>query len=121
METSMETYFNSHFAFNEFFHREAFCHICVKDFVDVASDRRGDIEPQLLKKILYYICSHNTHIQQLVINVNADSNLIMSSVSSCRALTFLNLHGYDKSCDGFKKKVIFKISEFLCTDKLGSS
>jgi hypothetical protein len=82
---------------------------------------RLGIEAQLLKKILYYICSHNTHIQQLVISVNNDSNLIMSSVSSCRALTFLNLYGYHKSCDGFKKKVIFKISEFLCTDQLGSS
>jgi hypothetical protein len=53
--------------------------------------RRGDIEPRLLKKILDYVCSHNTHLQELRIIVRGDSNLIMSYVSSCRALTSLKL------------------------------
>lgn len=51
----------------------------------------GGIEPQLLKKILNYVCSHNNHLQELGIRVSGDSNLIMNCVSSCRALTSLKL------------------------------
>ncbi|KAK2437050.1 F-box/LRR-repeat protein [Trifolium repens] len=54
-------------------------------------DRHGNIEPQLLKKILNYVCSHNSHLQELGISVNGDSSLIMSCVSSCRSLTSLML------------------------------
>jgi len=54
-------------------------------------DRHGDIEPQLLKKILNYVYSHKTHLKELGITVNGDTSLIMSCVSSCRALTSLKL------------------------------
>lgn len=59
-------------------------------------DRHGNIEPQLLKKILNYVSSHNTHLQDLGISVNGDCGLIMSCVSSCRALTSLMLSIYPK-------------------------
>ncbi|KAK2428691.1 hypothetical protein QL285_027192 [Trifolium repens] len=42
----------------------------------------------------------------------------MSSVSSCRALTFLNLHGYHKSCDGFKKRLYLKFLNFSALTNL---
>ncbi|GAU46935.1 hypothetical protein TSUD_85350 [Trifolium subterraneum] len=74
----------------------------------------GDIEPQLLQNILNYISSHNTHFQELRISLDTrlitswDSScraqaltslgdtrgLIMSCVSSCRALTSLKLSLY---------------------------
>jgi len=54
-------------------------------------ERHGKIETYLLKMILKYICSHNTHIQQLGIHVTADSCPILSCVSKCRALTSLKL------------------------------
>jgi hypothetical protein len=54
-------------------------------------ERDGIMEPKLLKKILNYVCSHNTHLQQLRINVTADSCLILNCVSTCRALTSLKL------------------------------
>jgi len=55
-------------------------------------DRRGDIEPQLLKKILNYICcSHNTHLHELGISLCRGSDLILNCVSSCHALTSLKL------------------------------
>ncbi|GAU29472.1 hypothetical protein TSUD_65070 [Trifolium subterraneum] len=57
-------------------------------------DRHGNIEPLLLKKILNYVCSHSTHLRELGISVNGDSSLIMSCVSSCRALTSLMLSVY---------------------------
>jgi len=59
-------------------------------------DRHGDIEPQLLKKILNYVSSHNTHIQELGISVRGNSSLIMSCVSSCHALTYLILPVYPR-------------------------
>ncbi|AES90503.2 putative F-box domain, leucine-rich repeat domain, L domain-containing protein [Medicago truncatula] len=54
-------------------------------------DRRGDIEPQLLKKILNYICSHNTHLHELGISLRGGSGFILNCVSSCHALTSLKL------------------------------
>ncbi|MCH79504.1 F-box family protein [Trifolium medium] len=54
-------------------------------------DRRGDIEPHVLKKILKYVYSHNIHLKELGISVNGEIDLIMSCVSSCRALTSLKL------------------------------
>jgi hypothetical protein len=54
-------------------------------------ERDGIMEPKLLKKILNYVCSYNTHIQQLRINVTADSSLILNCVSKCHALTSLKL------------------------------
>ncbi|XP_045826043.1 F-box/LRR-repeat protein At4g14103-like isoform X1 [Trifolium pratense] len=59
-------------------------------------DRHGDIEPLLLKKILNYVCSHSSHLEELGISVNGDSSLIMSCVSSCRALTSLMLSVYPR-------------------------
>jgi hypothetical protein len=59
-------------------------------------DRHGNIEPLLLKKILNYVCSHSSHIQELGISVNGDSSLIMTCVSSCRALTSLMLSVYPR-------------------------
>ncbi|GAU29467.1 hypothetical protein TSUD_65020 [Trifolium subterraneum] len=53
--------------------------------------RMGIIETKLLKVILNYVCSHNTHIQRLGIDFTADSCPIMSCVSKCRALTSLKL------------------------------
>lgn len=47
------------------------------------------IEPQLLIKILNYVSSHNDHLHELGIYVRGYSCLIMSRVSSCRALTSL--------------------------------
>jgi hypothetical protein len=57
-------------------------------------DHFGVIEPQLLKNIIDYVCSHNTHIWELGISVCGDSGLIMSCVSSCHALTSLKLSLY---------------------------
>jgi hypothetical protein len=54
-------------------------------------DRSGDIEPQLLKKVLNCVGSHNTHLQELGISLHGDTRLVMSSVSSCHALTSLKL------------------------------
>ncbi|CAK8577883.1 unnamed protein product [Lathyrus sativus] len=53
--------------------------------------RHRDIEHQLLKKFLKFVFSHNSHLQQLGISLCADSGLILSCVSSCRALTSLKL------------------------------
>jgi hypothetical protein len=76
----------------------------------------GDIESQLLKNILNYVSSHNTHLQEVRISLDTplimtwdDScqaqaqalaslgdtrGLIMSCVSSCQALTSLKLSLY---------------------------
>jgi hypothetical protein len=54
-------------------------------------DRSGDIEPQLLKKVLNCVGTHNTHLQELGISLHGDTRLVMSSVSSCHALTSLKL------------------------------
>jgi hypothetical protein len=99
IQVFLENYSYPYIPILEFFHYEAFCYIytfvykilTLRDtsIAQHALDlvRLGTLEPLLLKNILYYICSHNTHIQQFEINVNDDSNLIMSCVSSCRALT----------------------------------
>ncbi|RHN62594.1 putative F-box domain, leucine-rich repeat domain, L domain-containing protein [Medicago truncatula] len=39
-------------------------------------DRRGEIEPQLLKNVLDYVCSHNTFLEELGISVCGDSSPI---------------------------------------------
>jgi hypothetical protein len=59
-------------------------------------DCGGVIEPPLLRKILNYICSHTTHLQELGISVTGDTDLVMSCVSSCRALTSLKLSLYPR-------------------------
>jgi hypothetical protein len=102
----METYFNSHFEFFKFFHFEVFYQIRVSKILTLRDtstalhtlhlDRCGDMEPRLLKKILNYVCSHNAHIQELGISVRGDSDLIMSCVSSCHALTSLKLSLYPR-------------------------
>jgi hypothetical protein len=56
--------------------------------------RSGNIEPQLLKKILKYVSSHNAQLQELGISLRGETCLTMSCVScvsSCRALTSLKL------------------------------
>ncbi|CAJ2678340.1 unnamed protein product [Trifolium pratense] len=63
--------------------------------------RHGDIEPQLLKNILNYVSSHNTHLQELGISLNGETRLIMSCVSSCRALTSLKLSLYPRGSDSY--------------------
>ncbi|KAK2373132.1 F-box/LRR-repeat protein [Trifolium repens] len=58
-------------------------------------DHRGDvIEPRLLNDVLNYVCSHNTHVQQLGIIVSADICPILRCVSKCQALTSLKLSVY---------------------------
>ncbi|XP_045819331.1 putative F-box/FBD/LRR-repeat protein At1g78760 isoform X1 [Trifolium pratense] len=59
--------------------------------------RRGIIETKLLTMILNHVCSHNTHIQRLEIDVTADVCPILSCVSKCRALTSLKLSVCPKS------------------------
>ncbi|CAJ2678326.1 unnamed protein product [Trifolium pratense] len=63
----------------------------------------GKIESRLLKNVLNYVSSHNTHLKELGINVRADTCLILSCVSSCRALTSLKLSMYPKSCYNFSE------------------
>ncbi|PNY06506.1 F-box family protein [Trifolium pratense] len=70
-------------------------------------NRLGNIEPQILKKILNYVSSHNTHIQELGISVSADSSLIMSCVSSCHALTSLKLSIYPRDRYDFDSGILF--------------
>jgi hypothetical protein len=70
-------------------------------------NRLGNIEPRLLKKILNYVSSHNTHLQELGINVSADSSLIMSCVSSCHALTSLKLSIYSRDRYGCNSGILF--------------
>jgi len=57
----------------------------------------GNIKRQLLKKILKCVYSHNTQLQKLGISVNGDNCLIMSCVSSCRALTSLTITVYPRN------------------------
>ncbi|CAJ2678322.1 putative F-box/FBD/LRR-repeat protein At1g78760 [Trifolium pratense] len=59
-------------------------------------DRRGDIEPHVLKKILNYVSSNKTHLKELGISIHGDGCLVMSCVSSCHALTSLNLSIYPR-------------------------
>ncbi|XP_024636488.2 putative F-box/FBD/LRR-repeat protein At1g78760 [Medicago truncatula] len=62
-------------------------------------DRNGNFEPRLLKRILNYISSHSTHLQELAISVRGDTSLILNCFSSCRALTSLKLSIYPR--DGY--------------------
>jgi hypothetical protein len=59
--------------------------------------RWGYIEPHHLKNILDYVSSHKTHLQDLRISINGDSALIMSCVSSCQALTSLEISFDERS------------------------
>jgi hypothetical protein len=56
-----------------------------------------DINIHLLEKILNYVCSHNTNLRELRISGgNGESGPIMSCVSSCHALTSLELAIYPR-------------------------
>jgi hypothetical protein len=70
-------------------------------------ERDGIIEPKLLKMILNYVCSHNTRIQRLGIDVTADRCLILSCISKCRALTSLKLSVYPRDGDNNYTKMLF--------------
>jgi hypothetical protein len=70
-------------------------------------ERDGIIEPKILKMILNYVCSHNTHIQRLGIDVTADRCLILSCISKCRALTSLKLSVYPRDGDNNYTKMLF--------------
>jgi len=59
-------------------------------------DRHGHIEPRILKKILDYVCSHNTHLQKLEISIRGDDRLVMRTISSCHALTSLKLSVWNR-------------------------
>jgi hypothetical protein len=72
--------------------------------------RHGNIEPQLLKNILKYICSHNTQLQELRLSVRGDSGLIMSCVSQCQALTTLKLSVYPRGNINSNSGILFPIS-----------
>ena len=67
---------------------------------------RGNTDPQLLRKILNYVSSHNTYLKKLEISVGGDSSLILSCVSSCRALRSLKLKVYSDGC-GNHGKILF--------------
>jgi len=69
-------------------------------------DRNGNFEPRLLKRILNYISSHSTLLQELSISVRGDSSLILSCFSSCRALTSLKLSIYPR--DGYTETLFPK-------------
>ncbi|GAU29468.1 hypothetical protein TSUD_65030 [Trifolium subterraneum] len=69
--------------------------------------RHGHIEPQLLKNILKYICSHTTHLRELRISVRGDSDLIMRCVSQCQALTSLKLSIYPRGNSHINFKTLF--------------
>jgi hypothetical protein len=69
----------------------------------------GNIVPsQLLKMILKYVSSHNSHLQELGISVRGDSTLILQCVSSCQALTSLKLSIYPKGRSCFEKTLFPK-------------
>jgi len=70
-------------------------------------DRHGNIEPQLLIEVLDYVWSNDTHIKELEISVCGDSSLILSCVSSCRALTSLKLDIYPRRNIGGNFGTIF--------------
>ncbi|GAU29469.1 hypothetical protein TSUD_65040 [Trifolium subterraneum] len=78
--------------------RDSLAKLHTLDFV-----HHGDIESRLLKKILSGVSSHNTHLQKIGINVRVDTCIILSCVSSCRALTSLKLSLYPKSCYNFSE------------------
>jgi len=58
--------------------------------------RRGNIEPQLLKKVIDCVYSHNTHLRQLGIYLHGETCLVLRCISSCRALTSLKLSLYSR-------------------------
>ncbi|RHN81476.1 putative F-box domain, leucine-rich repeat domain, L domain-containing protein [Medicago truncatula] len=63
--------------------------------------RHGSIEPQLLKKVLDCVYSHNTHLQQLGISLHGETCLILRGISSCCALTSLKLSLYSRGSYNF--------------------
>ncbi|KEH34263.1 cytochrome C biogenesis protein ccsA [Medicago truncatula] len=65
----------------------------------------GNIPSELLKKILDYVSSHNSHLRELGISVRGDSGLILHCVSSCHALTSLTLSVYPKG--GNNERTLF--------------
>ncbi|XP_058733920.1 F-box/LRR-repeat protein 13-like [Vicia villosa] len=67
----------------------------------------ADIEPQLVKRILNYVFSHNTHLQQLRIGVCGDIPFVLRCVSSCHALTSLWLSLYSNDNDGSNTRPLF--------------
>ncbi|XP_045826066.1 F-box/LRR-repeat protein 13-like [Trifolium pratense] len=71
-------------------------------------DNRGDIEPRLLNIVLNYVCSHNTHIEQLGITVTADICPVLSCVSKCRTLTSLKLSVYPRGGDNYAETLFPK-------------
>jgi hypothetical protein len=67
-----------------------------------------NVEPQLLKKVLNYIYSHNTHLQQLGIYLHGETCLVLRCISSCRALTSLKLSLYSRGSYNFDKTLFPK-------------
>jgi len=67
----------------------------------------SDYESELVPKILNYVRSHNTQIQQLGISISRDSDLLMPCVSSCLALTSLMLSVYHIRHVVYPETVIF--------------
>ncbi|XP_058730956.1 F-box protein At4g22280-like [Vicia villosa] len=74
---------------------------------DLDIEHRGNIEPQLLKKIANYVSSHDTHLRDLGISLRGDISLIFSCVSSCRALTSLRLKAYPRVNDNVYAETLF--------------
>ncbi|KEH34264.1 F-box/RNI superfamily protein [Medicago truncatula] len=74
-------------------------------------DCDGNIQPRLLKKILKYVSSHNSQLHELGVYVRGDSDLILQCVSSCHALTSLQLSVYSKG--GYHEKTLFPKSLIL--------
>jgi hypothetical protein len=70
--------------------------------------RHGYIETRLLKNILNYVSSHNTHLQELRISLHGDTRLIMTCVSSCRTLTSLMLSLNPRGSDNYTETVFPK-------------
>jgi len=66
-----------------------------------------DHESELVPKILNYVRSHNTKIQQLGISISRDSDLVMPCVSSCLALTSLMLSVYHIRHVVYPETIIF--------------
>ncbi|KAL5054435.1 hypothetical protein RYX36_035117 [Vicia faba] len=74
---------------------------------DLDLEHRGIIEPQLLKMIVNYVCSHNTHLRELGISLRGDISLISSCVSFCQALTSLKLKAYPRVNNSVYTETLF--------------
>lgn len=70
------------------------------------------IGPEVIQKILDYVCSHNTQLQQLKIAIRGDCGLVRPCVSLCQALTSLQLSTFPKD--------ISEISDFASINQLES-